>query len=398
MVVYWSRDPDGTQHNQGDSLNKLTPGINGPTTRLAIANADANLKQILDYVETTPVLRNTTDVFITSDHGFSTISKREIDAQDHATKSYSATLTYTGPDGDPEVTPGSLPPGFLAIDLAHALGLPLFDTENPAHSAGVTRYVPVDPLKPTSAASRQRPSSGSALIGGSGVQTRADAKVIVTANGGSDLIYIPGGDRELAGRIIEFLGQQDYVGALFVDSALGSFRGALPLSAIDLEGSARLPRPAIVVSFKTFLREPGNLLSAVQIADSTLQEGQGSHGGLSRDNTYNNMVAFGPDFKRGFVDKLPVSNADIARTMAHILGLTLPSNGKLTGRVLTEALAGGAVKPLYPPLTSVAATNAAGKATVLQYQQFDGRRYLDGACFVETGELRRILSLVQPCL
>jgi arylsulfatase A-like enzyme len=110
------------------------------------------------------------------------------------------------------------------------------------------------------------------------------------------------------------------------------------------------------------------------------------------------MVAFGPDFKRGFVDKLPVSNADIARTMAHILGLTLPSNGKLTGRVLTEALAGGAVKPLYPPLTSVAATNAAGKATVLQYQQFDGRRYLDGACFVETGELRRILSLVQPCL
>jgi len=381
MLVYWSRDPDGTQHNQGDSLNKLSPGINGATTRLAIANADANLKQILDYVEANPTLRNTTDVFITSDHGFATISKREIDAQGHATRSYAATLTYTAEDGDPEVAPGSLPPGFLAIDLAHALNLPLYDTESPSHTAGVTRYVTIDPLKPTGAASRQRPSTGSALIGGTAVQSRADAKVIVTANGGSDLIYIPGGDRELTGRIVEFLGQQDYVGGLFVDSSLGSFRGALPLSAIDLEGAARLPRPTIVVSFKSFLRQPGDLLTAVQIADSPLQEGQGSHGSLSRDNTYNNMAAFGPDFKRGFVDKLPVSNADIARTVAHILGLTLPSNGKLTGRVLTEALTGGAVKPLYPPLTSVAPANAAGKTTVLRFQQVEGRRYFDGACF-----------------
>jgi hypothetical protein len=33
MLVFWSRDPDGSQHNQGDSLNQLTPGINGPTSR-----------------------------------------------------------------------------------------------------------------------------------------------------------------------------------------------------------------------------------------------------------------------------------------------------------------------------------------------------------------------------
>ena len=28
-LLYWSRDPDGTQHNQGDSLNAFAPGING---------------------------------------------------------------------------------------------------------------------------------------------------------------------------------------------------------------------------------------------------------------------------------------------------------------------------------------------------------------------------------
>ncbi len=31
VLVFWSRDPDGTQHNQGDSLNTITPGINGPS-------------------------------------------------------------------------------------------------------------------------------------------------------------------------------------------------------------------------------------------------------------------------------------------------------------------------------------------------------------------------------
>src|SRR5437588_4132119 len=32
VLVFWSRDPDGTQHNSGDSLNTITPGINGPTS------------------------------------------------------------------------------------------------------------------------------------------------------------------------------------------------------------------------------------------------------------------------------------------------------------------------------------------------------------------------------
>ena len=43
LMVYWSRDPDGTQHNAGDSLNSLVPGINGPTSLAGIRNADDNL-------------------------------------------------------------------------------------------------------------------------------------------------------------------------------------------------------------------------------------------------------------------------------------------------------------------------------------------------------------------
>ncbi len=44
VMVFWSRDPDGTQHNQGDSLNTLTPGINGPTSLAAIRNASDDLQ------------------------------------------------------------------------------------------------------------------------------------------------------------------------------------------------------------------------------------------------------------------------------------------------------------------------------------------------------------------
>jgi predicted AlkP superfamily pyrophosphatase or phosphodiesterase len=46
LLVFWSRDPDGTQHYQGDSLNTLTPGINGPTSLAAIRNADDDLARI----------------------------------------------------------------------------------------------------------------------------------------------------------------------------------------------------------------------------------------------------------------------------------------------------------------------------------------------------------------
>src|SRR5262249_8119194 len=65
LLVYWSRDPDGTQHNQGDSLQSLSPGINGPASRLALQNVDRNLKQILNWLDSNPVVKANTDLFVT---------------------------------------------------------------------------------------------------------------------------------------------------------------------------------------------------------------------------------------------------------------------------------------------------------------------------------------------
>jgi hypothetical protein len=389
VLLYWSRDPDGSQHNQGDSLNSLTPGINGPTSRAGVSNADANLRELLDYLEANPALAANTDLFVTSDHGFATISKHEIDGDGHGSQAYATRFTYLGPENDPAkpaVKAGWLPPGFLAIDLAHALALPLYDPDSKIIVDGAARYKLVDPERPNSERSVQFPVEGSGLLGGSGiVGDGRDARVIVAANGGSDLIYLPDHDRARARAIVAFLSRQDYVGGLFVDSALGSVPGALPLSAIKLEGAALTPRPAIAVAFRTFPVDPSNpLQSAALISDSTLQEGQGMHGSIGRDNTFNNMAALGPDFKRGFVDAAPVGNADIAATIAHVLGLRLPSRGKLKGRVLQEALAeSGWLVPKAAARVLRSAPSAGGRRTVLEKQTLDGREYFDAACFTD---------------
>src|SRR3954453_15214818 len=74
VLVFWSRDPDGSQHNTGDSLNTITPGINGPTSLAGIRNADNNLAQLRTALDDLG-LAASTNVMISSDHGFSTISK-----------------------------------------------------------------------------------------------------------------------------------------------------------------------------------------------------------------------------------------------------------------------------------------------------------------------------------
>lgn len=228
VLVYWTRDPDGTQHTQGDG------DINGPTSMTAIRAADGALASIEQTLKALN-LYDTTNIIVAADHGFSTIAK------------------------DSEQGARELPTGFLAVDLAAAL-----EHDDP-------RFKLFDPdddnriLDPRSA----HTSKGDAVIG-------IDPKlpqVVVAANGGSDLIYlpavgpkgplaegekIPAGEkrriRKLGDRIAQILFEKDYVSGLFVDEAtVGRIAGALTLNDIGLLGSAKTPRPAIVVNFRSYL-------------------------------------------------------------------------------------------------------------------------------------------------
>src|ERR1700716_1744620 len=300
VLVFWSRDPDGTQHNTGDSLNTVTPGINGPTSLAGIKNADNNLAQLRKALDDLG-LTATTNVMIAADHGFSTISKE-------SKTSPSAKAAY-------EDTPKDfLPMGFLAIDLAKALNLPLFDPND----------------KNVRIADNAHPKAGNGVLG----QDPAKPDLVVATNGGSDLIYLPNKDKKLAERAIKALLDQDYVSGIFVDDALGRYPGTLPLSVINLKGKAVTPQPSIVVNFRSYVagcEEPTTC--AVEVADTLLRQGQGMHGSFSRGDTMNFMAAVGPDFKAGYVDALPVSNADVGMTVAQLMDLHAAAVGGPTGRV-----------------------------------------------------------------
>ena len=348
VLVYWSRDPDGTQHGHGDSLNALTPGINGPTSLAAIKNADDNLKRLQDTLSELG-LADSTNIIISADHGFSTVSKQ-------SETSVAAKANYA------DVPAGFLPPGFLSIDIAKSLGLPLYDPDSQNALVG-------DNAHP-----RLR---GNGLIG----RDPAKPDVVVAANGGSDLIYLPGKDRALARRVLDILRVQDYVSGFFVDDDLGPFPGTLPLSAISLRGKAVTPRPAIVVNFRSFSTgcdEP--IMCAATVADATQQQGQGMHGSFSRADTMNFMAASGPDFKTGFVDPAPVSNADVGVTIARILGLRVRSKGTLVGRVMREAMPGGRM-PAVSARTRRSEPDQSGQRTLLNYQRVGSTRYFDAAGF-----------------
>jgi predicted AlkP superfamily pyrophosphatase or phosphodiesterase len=347
VLVFWSRDPDGSQHNTGDSLNTITPGINGPTSLAGIKNADNNLAQLRKALDDLG-LSATTNVMIAADHGFSTISKE-------SKTSPSAKATY-------EDTPKDfLPMGFLAIDLAKALDLPLFDPND----------------KNARVAENAHPKAGNGVLG----QDPAKPDLVVATNGGSDLIYLPKKDKKLAGRTLKALLEQDYVSGIFVDDALGRYPGALPLSALNLKGKAVTPQPSIVVNFRSYASgcdQP--TICSVEVADTVLRQGQGMHGSFSRGDTMNFMAATGPDFKAGYVDALPVSNADVGMTVAQLLDLHAAAVGGLSGRVMSEALPNGIVSK-FADGTISSKPDPNGLQTVLKFQRVLSQRYFDVAGF-----------------
>jgi hypothetical protein len=203
----------------------------------------------------------------------------------------------------------------------------------------------------------------------------------VAANGGSDLIYLPDGDKAVAKRLVDFLLTQDYVSGIFIDSKLGKFPGALSLADIDLDGTAITPMPAIAVSFRSFDTVCGEpVRCTVEVADTVLQQGQGMHGSFSRADTWNFQAMQGPDFKSRFIDPAPTSNADIGRTIAQLMQLDVSDKGRLIGRVITEALPNGVV----PEITSRIVTSepaSDGLVTVLDMQTVGTTRYFDAAGF-----------------
>jgi arylsulfatase A-like enzyme len=106
--------------------------------------------------------------------------------------------------------------------------------------------------------------------------------------------------------------------------------------------------------------------------------GQGAHGSLSRFDMHNTLIAAGPDFKAGLVNRLPSANSDVAPTVARILGLTTKT--PMDGRILLEAIEGENSPDEAPQIALLQASRNLGEITWKQYlriSRFRERAYYD---------------------
>ncbi len=266
-TLLWLSEPDASQHETG-------PGSD--TSLSALENSDKNLEKVLKALEEKKV-REKTDVFVVSDHGFSTIQR--------------------GPD----VTE--------ILKKAKFKAFKKFEDPEPGD-------------------------------------------VMVVGLGGSVSLYVFGEkqNKEIKEKVIrqlvEFFQTSDFAGVIFAD--------------IDVEGAFRLEKvrigttnsvPDVLVAMR-WSAEKSEFGAPGLIISEGGKKGKGSHGSLSRFDMRNTLVAAGPDFKSGLIDELPTGNIDLAPTILHILGVP-PSSLGMDGRVLEEALAGGAPAAAKPVTTTL---------------------------------------------
>ncbi|MGD0650960.1 MAG: alkaline phosphatase family protein [Verrucomicrobiia bacterium] len=297
--LLWLSEPDATQHADGPGAGRALA---------ALKSSDKSLGLVLQELERRG-LRNKTDIFIVSDHGLSTISRR--------------------------------------VDVAEAL-----------KNAGF-------------AAAREFK------------QPPAADEIMVIGSGGSALLYVTGHDPNVIGKVVEFLQQQDFTGAIFTQKPA---KGTFALEQIR----AKTPdAPDIIVSLrwtadKSAAGVPGMLLSDGSPAATG---GGGQHGSLSAFDMHNTLVAAGPDFRHGLVDGLPSGNVDVAPTILWIAGVEPPqpmdgAPSAMDGRILAEAMVGIAAKLTPIQARTLETSNELPKGFWRQYlrvTEFGGAIYLDEA-------------------
>lgn len=157
---------------------------------------------------------------------------------------------------------------------------------------------------------------------------------VLVVGGASALIYVTGHDKTLIERITHLLQAQPCCGVVFTRNPVA---GAFTL---DQARIATPDAPDIVVSMRWSARTNKYETPGLIYFDTAKKtSGIGMHGTLSPFDMHNTGFAWGPDFKRGFVDECATGNLDVAPTVLWILGIK--PKQPLSGRVLDEAMTSG---------------------------------------------------------
>ncbi len=162
--------------------------------------------------------------------------------------------------------------------------------------------------------------------------------MVIAANGGSDYLYVPNKNLDMVNNIVSFLQSREEFGPVFIDDSCGDIPGTFKTSMVNLEEKSGR-NPDIIVSFN--YDENATVQGMKGTEYESMQGYRGMHGSFSPVDVHNTLIAFGPDFKSRFHDRIHSGNIDVAPTIACLLGLNLPNTD---GRVLYEAIKGSRTK------------------------------------------------------
>ncbi len=264
--------------------------------------------------------------------------------------------------------------------------------------------------------------------------------VVVAPNGGADLVYVSQADfkddaarHAILQKIVNFAAAQEWCGPIFcrdlaaITSSprgrrrriiskpfLGAIDGTFAQAAVGLYNADR--SPDLIISFdenpdedNRHLTGPENPAFAINnngqqsvpnqsaplvrpvkgviYADLSARftTGMGMHGAAGARELHNYCAAFGPDFRRNYVDLYPTSNADVTPTIVQTLGL-LPNIGAggaaPTGRAMTESLTGGQRYPgavRTQTMTAQLELQGVQVISTLHMTSLGGESYLDSS-------------------
>lgn len=351
LSLIWFRTPDNVEHGYGPGTANAKAGLRSQDARLGELMA-ALRAQGLD---------TTTNIVVVSDHGHSTVSGPlalyPLRAINPSPTAPNGPLVNGAASGTSAASLGAASAagysfsgdvrsadlltyrGFSAYDGAgcstsamyglNAAGAPTVPVRNDAAGAlcgaANTRYQAVSATLAQPVASFRVPAPGKLPING----------VVVAANGGSDYFYVPSHDPATVNALVRFLQQREEYGAVFVDSRYGAVPGTLTMAQVNLENGARQSngQPDVVVSFTW--DDQVSVQGTPGVEFESVGGQRGMHGGFGVNDVHNTLIANGPSFRASATVTTPTGNVDVAPTVAHLLGLSMP---QADGRVIDEAL------------------------------------------------------------
>lgn len=214
-----------------------------------------------------------------------------------------------------------------------------------------------------------------------GLKAAPDSTDVVLASSGQAVgLHVESHDHARTAAITRFIQSRDWGGVVFTAArAPGDSRGVVDGTfSLELIHVANPERAPDVVMTFPWTSEPNRFgVRGTDLANvsggATLYASD--HGSLSPWNVRNTFLAWGASFKTRSVVRTPVGNVDVTPTILALLGI--PDRDGLDGRVLTEALNGGADPERVGMETRVHTVESGSYRAALQTSSVDGRRYID---------------------